>query len=292
LSVSPEISVIVPCLNEEGAVGETLAALSRVLDPSIDYELIAVDDGSTDSTKMILRDLAGDETKLRLVEHDRNLGYGAALKSGLRRAKGEFVAIIDADGTYPVERFPELIEACRGHDMVVGARVGAGASHPKLRVYAKFWLKRWVSWIAREPVPDINSGMRVFRRSVAERYLGILPDGFSFTITITLAMLTNFYSVRFEPIDYAPRVGQSKIRPIHDTLRFISIILRTGMYFAPLRVLTPVIGLLFALFLLSFTYDVFVLENLTDKTVLLFLSAINTGMLGLLADMIDKRTTR
>jgi hypothetical protein len=134
--------------------------------------------------------------------------------------------------------------------------------------------------------------MRVFRRSVAERYLGILPDGFSFTITITLAMLTNFYSVRFEPIDYAPRVGQSKIRPIHDTLRFISIILRTGMYFAPLRVLAPVIGLLFALFLLSFTYDVFVLENLTDKTVLLFLSAINTGMLGLLADMIDKRTTR
>ncbi len=290
--MSPELTIIIPCLNEEGAINETLCSLSSVLGSEFSYEIIAVDDGSSDSTGAKLSELCASNDRLRVITHERNLGYGAALKSGIRRARGTLVAIIDADGTYPITRFPDLIALCRDVDMVVGARVGSGASQSKRRTIAKYLLARWVSWIARTKVPDINSGMRIFKRSIVERYLGILPDGFSFTITITLAMLTNYHSVHFEPIDYAPRIGKSKIQPIQDTLRFITIILRTGMYFAPLRALMPLVLALFCLSAISFGYDVFVLRNLTDKTVLLFLSAFNTAMLALLADMIDKRTAR
>jgi len=136
----------------------------------------------------------------------------------------------------------------------------------------------------------MNSGMRVFRKSVVERFMNILPNGFRFTTTITLSMVRNHYYVRFVQISYASRVGKSKIQPIRDTLRFTQLIIRTGMYFAPLRVLTPIILLLMFGFGGSLFYDVFVLRNLTDKTVLLLLFTLNTAMFALLADMIDKRS--
>ena len=134
--------------------------------------------------------------------------------------------------------------------------------------------------------------MRVFRKDLAEEFFGILPDSFSFTITITLAMLTNYRDVEFVPISYAPRIGMSKIRPFQDTARFVMLILRTGTYFAPIRAFAPFFVLLFLFSLVSFLYDVFILENLTDKTILLFLFTMNTGMFALLADMIDKRSGR
>ena len=185
-------SVIVPCYNEEQAVGRTIESLlANELDRST-FELIAVDDGSTDGTRAILEDYATRHSNLLVLEHPINKGYGASLKTGIRKARSEFIAITDADGTYPNERLPELVAACQEHDMVVGARPANDVASSKLRVSAKFFLRRWMSWIARQPIPDINSGMRVFRKSVVERFIGILPDGFSFTVTITLAMLTNY----------------------------------------------------------------------------------------------------
>ncbi|MFG0335969.1 MAG: glycosyltransferase family 2 protein, partial [Maioricimonas sp. JB049] len=145
-------------------------------------------------------------------------------------------------------------------------------------------------WMAHQEIPDLNSGLRVFRKSVAERFLSILPDGFSFTTTITLAMLTNRYAVHYEPIDYRPRVGRSKIKPIRDTLRFIQLILRTGMYFAPLRVFLPIAGLFFAGFLTTLFQDVFIRQDLTERTLILLVTSTQMGMFALLADMIDKRT--
>ncbi|MCA9155878.1 MAG: hypothetical protein KDA38_13865, partial [Planctomycetales bacterium] len=138
-------------------------------------------------------------------------------------------------------------------------------------------------------IPDLNSGMRVFRKSVVERFLNILPDGFSFTTTITLAMLTNNYVVHYEPIAYHPRVGRSKIRPIRDTLRFVQLILRTGMYFAPLRVFLPVATVFFLGFLVTLSLDVYH-GNLNERTLLLLVAATQLGMFALLADMIDKRS--
>jgi len=137
----------------------------------------------------------------------------------------------------------------------------------------------------------MNSGMRVFRKDVVEKFLSILPDSFSFTTTITLATLTNQYSVLYVPIGYKTRVGKSKIQPIRDTLRFALLILRTGMYFAPFRLLMPFFLLLSLGFGASLTYDL-IQSDLTEKTLLLMIAAMNTGMIALLGDMIDKRSVQ
>ena len=285
-------SVIVPCYNEEEAVGQTLDHLLLNECASSTFEIIAVNDGSTDGTREILAQYAERYPNVHLLDHASNQGYGAALKTGIRKARAELIAITDADGTYPNERLPELVAACDEYDMVVGARTADEVTYSKLRAAPKFFLQRWMSWIARQHIPDINSGLRVFRKSVVERFIGILPDGFSFTVTITLAMLTNHRPTLFVPITYRERIGESKLRPIHDTLRFIALILRTGTYFAPLRVFFPFVGLLVLMLVASLMYDVVVLGNITDKTVLLFLFALNSGMFALLADMIDKRSIR
>jgi hypothetical protein len=153
----------------------------------------------------------------------------------------------------------------------------------------KAFLRRFASWLARRPIPDMNSGLRLFRRDLAERYEHLLPDGFSFTTTITLALMCTGRRVVFVPIALAERVGSSKIRPVRDTLRFAAVVVRCGMYFAPLRLLAPLIAVLAAAFLGSLAYDVMVLDNLTDKTVMLLLFAMNTTLFALLADMVDKR---
>lgn len=284
-------SIVVPCYNEEGSIAGTVMQLSSALVTDLPYEIVVVNDGSDDGSRRILDGLADSSPRLRVIHHDRNQGYGAALKTGIRVSTSEFIAITDADGTYPNERLPELVARCRDIDMVVGARVGSNVTYSKLRAFPKMFLRLWVSWIANRNVPDINSGMRVFRRTTAEKFIGIFPDGFSFTITITLAMLTTFRPVEFVPISYRTRVGRSKIKPIRDTLRFTSIILRTGIYFAPLRAFTPVIAVLGLGALVSLAEDLYT-RDLTEATLLLFLFTMNVGMFTLLADMIDKRNAR
>jgi glycosyltransferase involved in cell wall biosynthesis len=286
----PLFSVIIPCFNEEGAILDTLASLRKWLAEAGPYELIVVDDGSTDGTAAILASAEEADADLRVVRHPRNLGYGAALKTGIRRAEAPLIAITDADGTYPNDRLPELITRAADADMVVGARIGEDVVYSKVRAVPKIVLRRYASWLSRVNIPDINSGMRVFRKDVAERFIKVLPDTFSFTTTITVAMLTNRYAVDFVPISYAPRIGKSKIRPIRDTLKFVQLLIRTGMYFAPMRVLMPVVLLLTGAFLARLSYDVFVLMDLTEATMLLLLFALNTALFGLLADMIDKRS--
>ena len=286
---NPDFSVIVPCYNEEGAILDTVRTLRAKLKER-NYELIVVDDGSTDTTPERLREEAGTDTTLRVIRHSSNRGYGAALKTGIRRAKSELIVITDADGTYPNERIPELVDMAVDADMVVGARIADDVTYPFLRKIPKLFLSRYVSWLAGQDVPDMNSGFRVFRRSAVQRFMSILPNGFSFTTTITLAMLRNYDEVRFVPITYNARIGESKIRPIRDTLQFIQLITRTGMYFAPLRLLAPVALILIVGFLTSLGYDIFVLGNITEKTLILLTCSMNVAIFALLADMIDKRT--
>jgi glycosyltransferase involved in cell wall biosynthesis len=283
-----DFTVVIPCFNEMHAIERTIEELRRAVPSGTCFRMIVVDDGSTDDTKDILRKLPPAED-LQILEHARNRGYGAALKTGIRAATTELIAITDADGTYPNERLHELVTACAQYDMVVGARVGENVQYSKLRSIPKYFLRRWMSWIAKQNIPDINSGMRVFRKPVVERFFSILPDTFSFTVTITLAMLTNYQPVLFVPISYSPRLGRSKIKPVRDTLRFVLLILRTGVYFAPVRFFGPITLALSLFALARLSYDVFVLDDITDTSLLLFLFAFNTGMLTLLADMIDKR---
>ena len=285
--VCPAFSIVLPVYNEEKGVALTLDHLQENLKSSdCQYEIIAVNDGSTDGTREILH----SRSDIRVIEHRRNRGYGAALKTGIRNAKYPIIVITDGDGTYPNERIPQLVALTEQADMVVGARIGANVNYSNLRKITKWFLVRFAEWITNTQIPDLNSGLRVFHKSGVERFINILPNTFSFTTTITVAMLTNGYIVHYEPIDFHHRKGKSKIKPIRDTLRFVQLILRTGLYFAPLRVFMPISGLFFAGFLYTLIQDIFVREDLTERTLILLIAATQTGMFALLADMLDKRT--
>ena len=289
-------SIIIPCYNEKNAIRDTIDCIQEVIRKSEinDVEIIAVNDGSSDGSEHVLNSLAEDDqtNNLLVVHHKRNQGYGAALKTGIRRSQSDYICITDADGTYPNERIPELINqiTSKDLDMVVGARIGPNVDYSKIRSIPKMILVPWVSFLCGTDVPDMNSGLRIFRRDRSLDFLKLLPDGFSFTTTITICLLRNRYAVEFTPISYSKRIGKSHIKPIRDTLRFTQLILRTGMYFAPMRLLSPLIATLAALFTISGIYDLTVLNNLTDKTVLLGFASLNIVMFALLADMIDKRS--
>ena len=290
------LTLIIPCYNEVGAIVDTIAQVQTVLDaarPAGGHEIIVVDDGSSDGTRGLLDELAVGADRLRVLHHWRNKGYGASLKTGIASARGEWIAITDADGTYPNERLPDLLAAVGDTvDMAVGARIGKDVRYSKLRAFPKIFLRAYAQWVTREPIPDINSGLRVFRRSLAERHRHILPDGFSFTTTITIASLMEQRRVAFVPISYAPRIGTSKIHPIKDTLRFVALIVRTGMYFAPLRMLSPLLLVGWLGFFASLTVDVFIRADLRELTLMLLTVSLNVTVLGLVADMTRRRTER
>jgi glycosyltransferase involved in cell wall biosynthesis len=287
-AVCPAFSLIIPAYNEQNGILPVLDELRSTLNAAAcQYEIIVVNDGSTDDTGKLLRPYKG----IRLVEHRRNCGYGASLKTGIRNAKYDWIVITDADGTYPNDRIPHLMSLTAQADMVVGARTGANVRYSNLRKIPKWFLVRFAQWLTRSQIPDLNSGLRVFRKSIVERFVTILPNNFSFTTSITVAMLMNNYAVHYEPIDYHARVGKSKIKPIRDTLRFVQLILRTGVYFAPLRIFMPLAGIFFTGFLVSLLHNLWI-HDLTERTLILLIAATQIGMFALLADMIDKRTGR
>ena len=205
------VTVIVPAYNEEGGIGPTLEELVKIMAASeLQHEIVVIDDGSTDRTA----EVAGQHA-VRLVRHKTNAGYGDALKTGIRLARYPLIAITDADGTYPNDRLAELVDvvASQDADMAVGARTGPEVTIPLIRRPAKWLIGRLAELAAGRAIPDLNSGLRVFRRATAMRMLSILPSGFSFTTTITLAMLNNGYTVEYLPVNYYARTGRSKICP-------------------------------------------------------------------------------
>lgn len=281
---------MVPAYNEEDGIEGVVRRLAA-LELGVPLELLVVEDGSTDATRERLARLEAEFDVLRVIEHGVNRGYGAALKTGFAAASNQVVVITDADGTYPEDRIVDLLRHIDdGAEMAVGARTGASVHVPLIRKPAKWALTRLASYLANVRIPDLNSGLRAFRRDLVLKYRPILPDGFSFTTTITLASLTNAHRVAYESIDYAQRSGRSKISPIKDTLRFISLILRTVVYFNPLRVFYPVAGLLALALTASLGWDLFVDENLGDKSVALFVALVQVLSIGLIADLIDKKS--
>jgi len=288
LEVPPLVSVVVPAYNEEGAVGEDLRRIIEVMEGgSWPYEVVVVDDGSEDGTA----DRAGEVRGVRLVQHGRNRGYGAALKTGIRHARGEIIVITDADGTYPPEYIPRLVEELEHCDMAVGARVGREAKIPPLRRPAKWFLTRLASYLAEAKIPDLNSGLRAFRKRDVEPFMNLLPSGFSFTTTITLAMLCNDMVVRYLPIEYKPRKGRSKIKPLQDTYNFILLVLRTICFFNPLKVFMPPALALMGLGGALLGYHVVKDMNVYQSELLLVLTGMQLGALGLIAEVLSKMRT-
>lgn len=284
---SLDISVVIPVYNEEKVIEKTITDIKSVLQKTDwKHEIIAVDDGSTDETPKILEKIRGIE----LIANDKNQGYGAALKKGIRNSKGDFIIITDADGTYPVREIPKLIKYKDDYDMVVGARTGKNVKIPLYRRPAKWFLTKLANYLSESKIPDLNSGMRTFKRNTIMQFFNILPSGFSFTTTITLAYLNNDYLVKYVPIDYHSRKGESKIRPFRDGFNFILLILRVVTYFNPLKICVPVsVGLILLAFCVFFVSWLF-LGRIMDTTVtLLIMGAIQVGLFGLIADAVMQR---
>ncbi|MEO7933970.1 MAG: glycosyltransferase family 2 protein [Chthoniobacterales bacterium] len=278
------VTVLIPAYNEVDALPETVAAVSAHAHLLANLEIIVINDGSSDGTAEVAARLP-----VRVINHETNHGYGASLKDGLREASHDWILIIDADGTYPIDQIPRLLEESDGYDMVVGARTGEIVQVPLLRRPAKWIITRLAEYLSQRKIPDLNSGLRLFRKEIAMKFFSLYPDGFSFTTTITLAMLTNRYRVKFLPINYLKRIGKSSIRPIHDFVNFTLLIIRICAYFKPLNVFIPPSSLLILLGLIKSVIDYNHQGHLGLLGVSLVLTGIQMLFIGLLADLVDQR---
>ena len=277
-----DVCVVIPAHNEEHAAGPTVERVRAALEGlPITFEVILVDDGSIDRTRA-----AAERAGARVVGSPVNRGYGWALKRGIASGDSQLVAILDADGTYPPEALPALLELAQSAEMVVGDRSAAMGNVPWVRRPAKWILSKLANFLARQKIPDLNSGLRVFDRASLERFIALLPDGFSFTSTITLCMICSYMRVVYVPIEYGKRIGHSKIRAV-DFFNFMMLVLRIVMLFQPLRIFMPLGAVLFVLGLVKTAYDITFL-NLSASAVFLLLAALIIWSLGLLADMISR----
>ncbi len=288
---APLVTIVLPCFNEREHVIAEVERICAAMDASPhSYELLAIDDASTDDTLELLRDALPRVPHMRLMPFRRNGGSGTARRIGTLDARGEIVVWTDADMTYPNERIPELVSMLVDdptYDQVVGARTSEQGSHKILRVPAKWIIRKVAEQLSNSSIPDLNSGLRAFRRSVSLPYLRLLPPGFSCVTTITLAFLSNQHDIRYVPIDYAKRSGSSKFHFVKDAYRYILQVLRMVMYFNPLKVLMPLALWLLALAFAKGVFDVVVHPvRFATNTVLIFVTGMLIAALALLADLI------
>jgi len=282
------LSILVPVYNESAAILQTLSEIHQTMQKTpYPYEIIVINDGSTDHTVELLK----TAINIKLLSHPVNKGYGFSLTKGLRHAQYPWIAIADADGTYPVQKIPEMIPFTDTADMVVGSRTGKNVHIPANRKPAKKCLQWLAEYLMNQKIPDLNSGLRIFRKDQAMEFIRLYPEGFSFTTTITLSFLSSGYPVHYFPIDYYPRKGTSKISPIKDTRNFIFTIVRTVLYFNPLKVCLPLGFFFFLLSVLFFLESWFFEAKIRDASVIILLmTAFQCCAIGFLADLINRRS--
>ena len=283
-----DVSVVLPVYNEQGHLQAEIDRIRAALDASpYSYEIIVVDDGSTDGSAEKLAAIEG----IRLIRFGRNRGSGSARKAGTRAAVGRVVVWTDVDMTYPNDEIPRLVKELEGHDQVVGARTSEQGTAKAFRVPAKWFIRRLASYLVEEPIPDLNSGLRAFRRDVAMQFVHLLPPGFSCVTTITMTFLANGYSVKYMPIEYSARAGESKFHWWRDTKRYFIQVVRLILSYNPLRVFLPLGVFLSVVGVGKLAYD------LIDKdfrpaanTLLILFAAFQVFAIGLLADLIVRAT--
>lgn len=290
MNKNPSISIVIPCYNEAQGVARSLDEIVDTFKERYDYEIIIINDGSTDQTLKVLKKYSADKTFIKVINNNCNLGYGASLKKGIKETNSDIIVITDADCTYPASEIPKLVDDLKNNDMAVGSRTGKKVNIPLIRRPAKWILLKYARWLANADIKDLNSGLRAFRKQDVYQYFHILPNGFSFTSTITIAMHINNYSISYIPINYYKRVGSSSIKPIRDTLAFFSLVLRTTMYFNPLKVFSIVsICLILISVIISITCKYFY-GNIPDIiTITIFMTGLNSIGLGLICDLINRK---
>jgi len=284
-----EISIIVPCFNEEHALAKFLPTLNKELLSccKVAYEIIVVDDGSKDNSAEVIKKFK----YAKLIKHPENIGYGAALKTGIRNCSGKWILIIDSDGTYNPNEIKRLLNKRKNYDMIIGARTGKNVHIPLLRKPAKLFLKLLSEYVTGKKIPDLNSGLRLFRKNMCYDFWKLYPQGFSFTSTITIGAMSNGYRIKFIPINYLKRIGKSSINPIKDFIGFTRLILKLMLFFRPLKIFLPISIFFFALSTITIMHNYYFFSKIVyDLTILFsFFIGMNTLMLGLIAEMISKR---
>jgi glycosyltransferase involved in cell wall biosynthesis len=271
------VSIVIPACNEADAIGEVVAELARIAGWG---EILVVDDGSTDATGA--RAHAAGAVVLR---HPYNKGNGAAVKTGIRHASGEYVLIIDADGQHQPSDCPRLTGLLGEYDLVVGARSTATQA-----TWSRLFGNRLLNWIASyltgQSIPDLTSGFRAARREHLREFLHLLPNGFSTPTTTTLAFIKAGHSVRFEPVAARRRQGQSKIRLASDGLKFFLILLKVITLFSPLRIFLPISVLAFSVGSLYALWTMATQHHIANSSVLLILMAVVIFLVGLVSEQI------
>lgn len=285
-----DLTVLLPAFNEKEAIEPTIREINEVLSGrEWSYEILVIDDGSTDETPRLAADLGA-----RVITRRRRMGSGAARRTGLIHARGRIVCMMDADGSYDPATIPEMMGHFPDYDQVNGARDREMGTVAWLRAPVKWALRKFASYLAGERIPDLNTGLKAFKRDLMRRYLWVMPDGFSCVTTMTLAFLCNDHAVKYVPTTYRARIGKSKFHPIRDTARYFLTIVRIIMYFKPLSVFLPVTLLLFATAVGKTVYDlvwalgpdgVTPLHRMEFSDLLLFCAAGFTLVAGLLADL-------
>ena len=267
-----KISVIIPAKDEAKALADLLPSLEALGDK---YEIILVDDGSVDGTA----DLCRQFNKIKTVHHAYPKGNGAAIKSGVRSASGDVLVFMDADGQHNPEDIKKLVDKIEeGYDMVVGSR--------SLKAHANIFYNIFATWITSHRIQDLTSGLRAIRTKVLRQFLYLLPNGFSYPTTITMAMYRSGYSICYIPVDVSERQGNSHINPFTDGLRFILIIFKVGVLYAPLKIFA-LTSLLFFISGLGYYFYTFTTQSrFTNMSMLLFISSIIILLIGMISEQL------
>ena len=276
------LSIVIPAKNESAAIGKVVAdAVARYPD----VEVIVVDDGSTDDTATVAR-----EAGAKVVQHPESLGNGAAVKAGARAATGELIAFMDGDGQHDAAELAPLLERIgQGYDMAIGAR--NSGSHANVgRLFANGIYNAVASLLTGRNIPDLTSGFRVARASLFKQFLYLLPNGFSYPTTITMAFLRSGYPICFEPIPVADRIGKSHIRPLRDGIRFLVIIFKIATLYSPLKIFLPVSALFFLSGAGWYAYTFAAMQRFTNMSMLLFSAAVIVFLIGLISEQITSLT--
>jgi len=277
-----DVSVVLPAYNEEEAIKGVIESIKKAMEGGRHrYEILVVDDCSSDRTAEV-----AEGQGVRVIKRLVRGGSGASRRTGIINSEGEIIVMLDADGSYNASDIPELLEHFPGYDQVNGARTSEQGTLRLLRMPAKWLIRKLACYLTSTNIPDLNTGLKAFKRSVMMKYLWVLPDGFSCVTTMTLAFLTNGYAVKYIPTTYRPRIGKSKFHPVKDTISYLNTVVRMVMYFRPLRVFMPLTGFLLTVGIFKSVFSFKSTSSIQESDIIILMTAILLGALGLIADLI------